>query len=529
MPLQKLPTASLDDLNHRRRARETINQILDHSFDDSRVRTPGEVADGTTPVNFAYPPGHVFRYGAKHDGVTDDTAAYQTAGRVSLHPYAPSGSTVITGSIPILDNQHWALDGTVINITGTAVQVFTATTVDDWSLRWEGGSCVGDNGSAGATSGSAAALKIVDCMRFFVTGINAKNIKGWGILVQPGSSTSDRAEHGIIVAPQFAACYRGMEVQAGTGAEYITIVSPHATRCNIGILAAAGNTNIVGGNASDNTVGLMVGNGTNHAHGIITGMNLNHNVDFNLHCDNVVNGQTFTGCHSYEGGVFFEESKGLLWEGGIFDSPIYNYSGANSGYNKIRGAWCPGGYGFIRQQGTNNGHDELIIEDCWGPGALTDSAGGVDAQDNLTINDVSDMHVYAARPAGSTQSLTSGVAADLVFGTEVFDRRAAYNNSTGITTIPAEQTGLYRVTANCLFGGTGMSATGSFIDLQVNGSSKGGFFPSIFSTTKLQIGVDFIVHLAATDTVKLRATIVGTTPTFGDSSWDCPLSVERIA
>jgi hypothetical protein len=79
MGLPKLPTASLDDINHRRRARETINQILDHTFDDSRVRTPAEVAAGISPINPAYEPGDVRRYGAKLDGVTDDSAALTRA------------------------------------------------------------------------------------------------------------------------------------------------------------------------------------------------------------------------------------------------------------------------------------------------------------------------------------------------------------------------------------------------------------------------------------------------------------------
>lgn len=69
MPLQKLPVAGLDDINHRRRARETINGILDHSFDDSKVRTAQEISDGITPYNPAFPPGDARRYSA--------TATYQ--------------------------------------------------------------------------------------------------------------------------------------------------------------------------------------------------------------------------------------------------------------------------------------------------------------------------------------------------------------------------------------------------------------------------------------------------------------------
>lgn len=95
MPIQKLPVQNLDDINHRRRAREVLNQVLDHSFDDSRRVTKGEIAAGVTVINPAYAPLDVRRYGAKGDGVTDDTAAIQAAINVaSLGHTAAGGSEV---------------------------------------------------------------------------------------------------------------------------------------------------------------------------------------------------------------------------------------------------------------------------------------------------------------------------------------------------------------------------------------------------------------------------------------------------
>jgi hypothetical protein len=83
--LQKLPLVGLDDPNQRRRQVETINNITDFTFDDSRRRTTAEIAAGVTPTNYAYPPGDVRRYGAVGDSNgttgngTDDTAAFQAA------------------------------------------------------------------------------------------------------------------------------------------------------------------------------------------------------------------------------------------------------------------------------------------------------------------------------------------------------------------------------------------------------------------------------------------------------------------
>jgi hypothetical protein len=79
MPLQKRPVHSLDDINQRRRDREVLNQVLDHSFDDSRRQTDAEKLAGVTPINPAYPPYHIWRYGADPTGVNDSQPAIQAA------------------------------------------------------------------------------------------------------------------------------------------------------------------------------------------------------------------------------------------------------------------------------------------------------------------------------------------------------------------------------------------------------------------------------------------------------------------
>lgn len=56
MALPKLSVTGLDNENQRRRLPETINNILDHTYDDFRVQTSAEKLALITPINTAYPP-----------------------------------------------------------------------------------------------------------------------------------------------------------------------------------------------------------------------------------------------------------------------------------------------------------------------------------------------------------------------------------------------------------------------------------------------------------------------------------------
>lgn len=68
---------------------------------DSLKRTAAENAAGVTPVNYAYVPGDVRRYGAIGNGVTDDSTAFANAALVSgTHPmqipYTSTGYKIVT-------------------------------------------------------------------------------------------------------------------------------------------------------------------------------------------------------------------------------------------------------------------------------------------------------------------------------------------------------------------------------------------------------------------------------------------------
>lgn len=114
MTLQQLPVTGLDDINHRRRHRETTNQILTHQFDDSKVQTAAERLAGVTPVNFAYPPGDIRRYGTNTTpGTTDMTSAFTTALALNKRVYVPEAAApyYVSGPFIVNDSNYLYGDG----------------------------------------------------------------------------------------------------------------------------------------------------------------------------------------------------------------------------------------------------------------------------------------------------------------------------------------------------------------------------------------------------------------------------------
>lgn len=64
-------------------------------------RTPSEIAAGVTPVNYAYAPGDVRRYGADPTGTSASDIAFTDALASNAYVIVPQGTYVFTGSITV--------------------------------------------------------------------------------------------------------------------------------------------------------------------------------------------------------------------------------------------------------------------------------------------------------------------------------------------------------------------------------------------------------------------------------------------
>jgi hypothetical protein len=166
--LPKLPTVDLDNVNHRRGARERINSILSHQHDDSRVQTPAEKLAGVTPVNFAYLPGDICRYGRNTDpGTTDMSAAL-----------AAASDQAANGGVPVFSSElvHIPTETLVEGpfrqprqhtFTSDSIVVFALSTVEAIYPEWWG--AVADSNTSGTGT---------DCETAFDAALAAASLDG---------------------------------------------------------------------------------------------------------------------------------------------------------------------------------------------------------------------------------------------------------------------------------------------------------------------------------------------------------------
>lgn len=493
----------------------------DEAIGNPFATTQAETAAGVAPVDHQCPEGHVLRYKRNATpGTTDMTAAFQSAGLVSLNPYAPAGTYKISGSIPIIEGQTWRADGAHLSIAGS-VKVFTvAAGVDDWAIagNWL---VVGDNNATGSLSGTGAGLYVEDSMYFSVgPGFQARAVKGWGIFVGPASSVNGRrSERGVIASPQCFYNYVGIEVSAGSGtsAEYLNISNPNVSLNDRGMVVSAGNCAVSGGTVTDNRINVDLEAGGNHAHGIFSGTQINHGVDFNVRATSVTNGHAFVGCNLYDGIIKLDGCTGITFRSCFMDPDELNVVGT-SGYSYCTDCYWPGNDATVLSGASI---DKLVIMGAFGPGSY-DGSG-------FTINDPSPVYVHARRAAAATQSLTTGVTATLLFPTEVVDRRLAFDPATGIFTVPAGMAGTYRIEATCMFEATGIDATATGVIIRKNSASSTLHLPGKNGTTTCQVTAVSELRLAASDTIDVRGVATGTTPVFGNSTYESTLTIKRVS
>lgn len=437
--------------------------------------------------------------GAVGDGATDDyaaiAAAITAAGNNGTLRF-PYGTYKLSQAISILDGQTWIMEGCTLKNTTETLHVIRANDKDDWSIL---GRCILQGTLTTAATAAECGLYITDGSGYHVEGVTAKKFKGKGFYLDGTTAPAYRCNRGQFVNCSANECTVGRQIDASH--EY-TLWSNFNAGGNITAdLIAAGNTVTNGGNIVDNTTGVKLVAGTNHGHGMYIGVNINHNNSANIEAVAVINGFSFIGCHIYGNGtstgpISLNGCKGITIQGGIIDCWIYNDSGTGSGANLVIDNYFPGDNGVTLN--TNN----TALGQLWVSGNYTSTGMS-------SLNDPAPVYVEAER-ATSTQDV-SGAATTLIFNSEVSDKRANYDGATGIFTAPVA--GVYKVIANInITAASGLTAN-SYVAINKNNTTDVASIPiaALSGTQGFGSGAR-VIRLAASDTLRLKSTITGTTP-----------------
>ena len=464
---------------------------------------------------------NVFEYGAVGNGTTNDAAAFAATQAAAISTgsklvVVPAGNYRISTQVDIDDDVTWLFLGANINTATDTMHIFSAVEVNGWAVLGR----VTLNGSLVTPAvADQVGLYIENCDRYVVENVSAVAFKGKGFwLTGDDAVGSLRGDRGQFSGCSAYDCTVGRQVDAGAGAEYTTWTNWHASGNATGDIIGAGNTITSGFSIVDNDVGAKLVDGTNHGHGSYSNGNINHNT-VNIEADDIVNGFTFSGVHIFEGEVQITNCAGIVIDGGILDADVVVTTGASHSWNYIRNMWCPASYGTVLITGT--GAAKMVVQGLTGPGVPTN-------------NTLCEIEAHAYRNKGSTQVLTSGVAAGVIFPGETSDTAGAYDASTGIFTIPAGQAGIYEVSWTIVCGGTGLTSS-SYCELQadVDGGADswspqafGG--PELYSTTLLSFKGCVAGRYPAGAQIRMLVAVTGTSPVIGHASYYCFFSVKKL-
>lgn len=268
-------------------------------------RTGAEVSAGVTPSNYAYPYLDPRRYGAKGDGVTDDSGAFNTAvtalnGGAGTIP-VPAGCTfALAASIALnsLTNVTFlGFGGKIVLTANVAAFSFTlcrACNVINVPIygRYNGGT--GYNGQFGIYLSQCGGTLVADCDIHDMVGATGSFGPPAAVSVNSVLIPADlgQALPNIVRNNAIERCTVGVYANG----EYEEILGNSATACTTGIWLIAGNCYVTANICQGNNIGCTVdGTGSNADHCLIAGNTFNHNYQCGLELVNIGRSALVTG------------------------------------------------------------------------------------------------------------------------------------------------------------------------------------------------------------------------------------------
>lgn len=275
-------------------------------------------------------------FGAKGDGVSDDTEAIQAAIDTGLTVFFPStvlilgtktiANYLISENLILNDNQKiYGHNSKVSSVTigdssslSSAFNFFvcgTGTIIEGLNLIGSGkGTYVFPWTSQNGIWHQSGNNQVINC--------SFKDLAGSAILGVNGSLSIFNFNK--IVNVTINSCTVG--VFNYVGSEYQNIVGGSIVACNVGILELGANNSVIGCNVDYNDTGISIGNnGANSDHGDFIGGTLNHN-SIPISCNGLAVGYIFSSVNIFDGIVNISQADKLIFSACAFENIDFEIS-----------------------------------------------------------------------------------------------------------------------------------------------------------------------------------------------------------
>ena len=471
----------------------------------------GVVAHDTLPLQLVLRTNGVYiasQHGATHDSTDSATILNYI---MTKSNYVIDGSYSVASPLLVQNNTKGEMKGATINALTDDFKVFEATGKNAFemtgNLKVKG---------PGMGVGTGVGIWFFDCYGYKMDCNPDVSALGEGIIIDgtaiaPGGLGDYRGRQGRWTNPTAHNCKKG--IQTLRRAEYSLWSNPQVSQCTqVGWTNTAGNTNVIGGNIQDNQNGVLLQEtGTTNAnHGMFTSVNINHNIGYNLRCEDVHFGHSFSGCHFYgdsasAGTIELIRSSGINITDGTIDAKIVIDGDVTptptvTGWNRISGNQMDETYTVF--ESTNGGREKTIVSDNF-------QRNG----DAWGLNDRAFIEAKASAET-STQTLTSNVTTVVLFPTENSDNRSYFDHTTGVFT--SQQAVNMMIEFNFQVAISGGTFVDGFVAVYVNGSPQALSGLVAFNAANTSLGANGHLTLAlqAGNTVDIRANIEATAGTI---------------
>ncbi len=272
------------------------------------------------------------QYGAVGDDITNDAAAFASlitaASSLGVPIFIPGKTYLISSTLTIPSNLRIMGSGnaSVLHTTSNIpILTFTSAsniTVTDLVLKGSGTGAsqrgVYANGNVGFTQLS---------LQNIISRCGFVNFGGDGIYVNfvIGSSAGGNHEGTYQISDSwFTGCATGIKFD--TRGEYNNVSNCKFYLNTTAVNIIGGNNNIVGGNITDNTNGLVIGAGTNDGHCMVSAVKINHNTT-NVSCASTATGYAIANCAIIGGAISLNACNDIrFYHCEISSSPITSTS-----------------------------------------------------------------------------------------------------------------------------------------------------------------------------------------------------------